>query len=167
MIFGALQPVAGFISGFLGQEPNESSLPQFREEVLTRCLLARADDEIPWLLLLALLAWGNHQHIIVFMSRCGNTDLGNSVSAFLSRGAVCILTSNGTNDKHHGSTSHAGEWKCSTEQEIHIFASSFLCSHICVDYYFSPGFYTLLFAPSQAGKDKPKFLTLECGIANY
>lgn len=102
----------------------------------------------PWLLLLALLAWGNLQHIIVSMLRCGNKDLRNSGSTFLRRGAVGILTSSCLEDNHHGGTKVAGEWKYSTGKEIHVLSSGFLYFNICFDYYFSHGFCTLLFAPS-------------------
>lgn len=47
-----------------------------------------------------------------------------------------------------------------------MLAGGFLCSRISVDY-FSPGSRNLLFAPSSAGKDKAKFLTLQCPIPNY
>lgn len=105
-------------------------------------------DGILWLLLLALLAWGNNHHIILSTLHCGNKDLRNSGSAILNCGAVCILTSSCLQDKHHGSAKLAGEWQYSTEKEIPMLSSGFLYFNICFDHYFSPGFCSLLFDPS-------------------
>ncbi|CAN8218023.1 unnamed protein product [Coccothraustes coccothraustes] len=88
------------------------------------------------------------------MSRRGDTELGNPGSAFLSPGAVCILIlilpSSCTNVRHHGATSHAGGWECSREEEIHVSAGGFSCSHFCVDSFLSPDSHHLLLAPSSA-----------------
>lgn len=113
-----------------------------------KCVLAWASDGTLWLLLLALLAWGNKQHIILSMLHFDNKDFRNSGSAILNRGAVCILTSSCLQDKHHGSTKLAGEQNYSTEKETPMLSSGSLYFNICFDYDFSPGFCSLLFDPS-------------------